>query len=110
MSTASVARHRQNAAAKAATLAVDYFICPAHQTVIIASATTVGKLYQVTASGCTCSVGVQELLIDPPPGKPQADGESAEPPTCATNCIRAYSRAEAPPLLSPSPASLPLAY
>lgn len=58
---ASVAQRRSNAIARAATLTVDYFICPDQQTVIIASATTVGKLYHVTATGCTCPAGLQEL-------------------------------------------------
>lgn len=61
MANASVAQRKANAVAKADTLTVDYFICPDKQTVIIASATTVGRMYTVTASECSCPAGRNEL-------------------------------------------------
>lgn len=67
MATASVPRQRTstaqrpaNAAAKAETLTVDYYLDG--DTMIIASATTPGKLYVVTSGDCTCPAGLQELL------------------------------------------------
>jgi hypothetical protein len=54
MSTTTLPQRRANAVARADTLTVDYFICPDQQTVIIASATTVGRLYTVTATECSC--------------------------------------------------------
>lgn len=61
MAHASVAQRKANAVAKADTLTVDYFICPDKQTVIIASATTVGRMYTVTATECSCPAGRKEL-------------------------------------------------
>ena len=67
MSTTTVSRRttpaqrRSNAVARADALTVDYFICPDQQTVIVASATTPGKLYIVTASECSCPAGRRDL-------------------------------------------------
>lgn len=56
---ASTAQRRANAAARAETLTVDYYLDG--DKMIIASATTPGKLYVVTSGDCTCPAGVQEL-------------------------------------------------
>ncbi len=61
MATASLTHHYRTAIADAPSLAVDYFICSDRQTVIIASATTNGKLYAVTSTDCSCPAGLQEL-------------------------------------------------
>jgi hypothetical protein len=61
MANTSLAQRRANATAKAESLSVDYFICPDQHTVIIASATTLGKLYTVTSTECSCPAGRQEL-------------------------------------------------
>lgn len=61
MSNTSLAQRYANAVARADSLTVDYFICPDQQTVIIASATTVGRLYTVTATECSCEAGRREL-------------------------------------------------
>lgn len=55
----SIAHRRANAAAKAETLTVDYYLDG--DKMIIASATTPGKLYVVTSGDCTCPAGLQEL-------------------------------------------------
>ena len=57
MSNASLARRRATAQAKAAERlqTIEYVV--AGDTLIIASATTVGKLYQVSATECTCDAG-----------------------------------------------------
>lgn len=57
MSAASIARRKANASTKAATLiqTVNYYI--AGDVLMIASASTVGKLYTVTACECTCEAG-----------------------------------------------------
>lgn len=55
----SIAQRRANAAAKAETLTVDYYLDG--DKMIIASATTPGKLYVVTSGDCTCPAGLQEL-------------------------------------------------
>lgn len=56
---ALIAQRRVNAAAKAETLTVDYYLDG--DKMIIASATTPGRLYVVTSGDCTCPAGVQEL-------------------------------------------------
>ncbi|MBV9788016.1 MAG: hypothetical protein JOZ51_07585 [Chloroflexi bacterium] len=56
---ASLAQRRANAATKAETLIVDYYLDG--DKMIIASATTPGKLYVVTSGDCTCPAGLQEL-------------------------------------------------
>ncbi len=60
MNTIIVAQHHVNEPAKAAEQiqCVDYFI--AGDTLIIASASTVGRLHVVTASECSCEAGRQE--------------------------------------------------
>lgn len=55
----SINQRRANAAAKAETLTVDYYLDG--DKMIIASATTPGKLYVVTSGDCTCPAGLQEL-------------------------------------------------
>lgn len=55
----SIAQRRANAVAKAETLTVDYYLDG--DKMIIASATTPGKLYVVTSGDCTCPAGLQEL-------------------------------------------------
>lgn len=55
----STAQRRANAADKAETLTVDYYLDG--DKMIVASATTPGKLYVVTSGDCTCPAGVQEL-------------------------------------------------
>jgi hypothetical protein len=55
----SIAQRRANAAAKAETLTVDYYLDG--DKMIIASATTPGKLYVVTSGDCSCPAGLQEL-------------------------------------------------
>ncbi len=61
MNTIIVAQHHVNEPAKAAEQiqCVDYFI--AGDTLIIASASTIGRLYVVTATECSCEAGRQEL-------------------------------------------------
>ncbi len=70
--THRLARHHQDlrltlggrayAVAKAETLIVDYYLCG--DTLIIASATTPGRLYVVTSTECTCPLGLQEWPRD----------------------------------------------
>ncbi|MDP9314607.1 MAG: hypothetical protein M3R24_27635 [Chloroflexota bacterium] len=61
MNSIIVAQHHVNEPTKAAEQIqyVDYFI--AGDTLVIASASTVGRLYVVTASECSCEAGRQEL-------------------------------------------------
>jgi hypothetical protein len=56
---ASIARRKANAAAKAETSTVDYYLDG--DKMIIASETTPGKLYIVTSKDCSCPAGLQEL-------------------------------------------------
>ncbi len=49
----------QSTEAAARIQSVDYFI--AGDTLVIASASTIGRLYVVTASECSCEAGRQEL-------------------------------------------------
>ncbi|MDP9316545.1 MAG: hypothetical protein M3R24_37780 [Chloroflexota bacterium] len=82
-------QRREAAAAKAAQMLpkVDYYVVN-RETVIIASATTVGRMYVVTSTGCTCKAGVEEIpcwhqearlnILHPrPKAKPQTDAEYA---------------------------------
>ncbi len=81
MSHASIARRKANASTKAAKLiqTVDYVV--AGDVLIVASATTVGKLYQVTSTECSCEAGRNALpcwhaearLQVMHPRKPQTD-------------------------------------
>lgn len=62
MSNARRVSHQQrkvNAVARAESLTVDYYLNG--DKMIVASASTPGKLYVVTATGCSCPAGVQEL-------------------------------------------------
>ncbi len=59
MAGSSLAQRRSNATAKADALTVDYFM--SGDTMIIASASHVGRLYTVTATECSCPAGRQEL-------------------------------------------------
>ena len=59
MSTASLAQPCVNATARSESLTVDYYLDG--DTLIVASATIPGRLYIVTATACSCPVGVQEL-------------------------------------------------
>ncbi len=59
MSNRSVAQRRANAVAKADTMTVDYYLDG--DKMIIASETTPGRLYIVTATECSCPAGRQEL-------------------------------------------------
>lgn len=83
MSNASIARRKSNATTKATKLiqTVNYFV--AGDVFIVASATKVGTLYQVTATECTCEAGRNALpcwhaearLQIMHPRKPQTDAE-----------------------------------
>ena len=61
MSQHSLSHRRANAIDRAAVLQVDYVVLPDNDTVIVASATTLGKLYTVTSKECTCPAGRKEL-------------------------------------------------
>lgn len=55
----SSAQRQSNAVARAESLTVDYYLDG--DTMIVASATTPGTLYIVSATGCTCDAGLREL-------------------------------------------------
>lgn len=59
-SRVSIDQSRSNVVAAAETLTIGYYLDG--DTMIIASATTPGKLYVVTSGDCTCPAGLQELL------------------------------------------------
>jgi hypothetical protein len=61
MSQHSLSHRRATAIDRAAVLQVDYVVLPDNDTVIVASATTAGKLYTVTSKECTCPAGRKEL-------------------------------------------------
>jgi hypothetical protein len=58
MSMTSIAGRTANAVAVADTHTVDYYLYG--DTLIMASATTPGRLYVTTATDCSCPTGVQE--------------------------------------------------
>ena len=78
------AQRQSNAVARAESLTVDYYLDG--DTMIVASSSTPGKLYIVSATGCSCPAGVQELpckhaayrlQVLMPPRKPQTDADYA---------------------------------